>query len=317
MSCQMNNALVSIIVPVYNCESFLNRCVDSILTQSYANFELVLVDDGSKDNSGSICDSYSSDHRVKVIHQVNAGVTAARKNGFLHSSGEYITYVDADDSIESDMVQSMVDCMSENIDIVCFGADSERAITPAEYAKYILSYRLLAVWGKLYRRHLLSEDVFDIPRYFNIGEDFLMQLKLIKNTTKSIFLSSINLYIYNTENPNSVQVNAIKTYEYEKRMMLFTDDIIKKYSKELQDQISESYFRWRMSYLGGMIGLKYPVEFHMDIFKYIIEDSKYYNLSRHDNIVIKATDKSFYKWILIFEKKGRFLVRRMINLIKR
>ena len=66
-----------------------------------------------------------------------------------------------------------------------------------------------------------------------------------------------------------------------------------------------------------MIGLKYPVEFHMDIFKYIIEDSKYYNLSRHDNIVIKATDKSFYKWILIFEKKGRFLVRRMINLIKR
>ena len=90
-----SNPKISIIVPVYNVELFLPRCIDSILNQSFADFELLLIDDGSKDKSGAICDEYAEkDKRIKVFHKVNGGVSSARNLGLEKSKGEYITFVD-------------------------------------------------------------------------------------------------------------------------------------------------------------------------------------------------------------------------------
>lgn len=106
----MSNKLVSVVVPIYNVESYLPACVESILAQTYSNLEIILVDDGSTDGSAKICDSYAQkDKRVSVLHQKNQGAASARKNGIQAAQGEYICFSDADDVIDKDMVQHFVD----------------------------------------------------------------------------------------------------------------------------------------------------------------------------------------------------------------
>ena len=100
---------LSVIVPVYNTEKYLRECIDSILAQTFGDFELLLVDDGSTDSSGAICEEYAQmDERIRVIHQKNAGATVARRNGVSHAGGEYITFVDSDDWISRDMYAAMM-----------------------------------------------------------------------------------------------------------------------------------------------------------------------------------------------------------------
>jgi glycosyltransferase involved in cell wall biosynthesis len=107
--------LISIIVPVYKVEKFLSKCVDSILNQTYRNIEIILIDDGSPDNSPAICDEYAEkDNRIKVIHQRNAGLAGARNAGLAICRGEYIAFVDSDDYIEPNMMEAMLNAAVNN-----------------------------------------------------------------------------------------------------------------------------------------------------------------------------------------------------------
>ena len=111
----MTKPFVSIIIPVFNAENYLNRCIRSVLSQSFNNFELILVDDGSTDRSSDICDGYEvEDERIHVIHQANAGVSAARNRGIESAKGEYISFIDADDWVERDMYESLFNEAREN-----------------------------------------------------------------------------------------------------------------------------------------------------------------------------------------------------------
>lgn len=102
------NPLISIIVPVYNVEEYLPKCLDSIINQTYKNLEIIVVNDGSTDNSGKICDEYGErDYRIMVIHKANRGVSSSRNIGIKNASGEYILFVDSDDEIEKDYVNVM------------------------------------------------------------------------------------------------------------------------------------------------------------------------------------------------------------------
>lgn len=102
--------LISVIVPIYNVEKYVKKCIESIINQTYRNIEIILVDDGSIDKSGEICDEYSfRDNRIKVLHQRNRGPAAARKEGVLLATGKYIGYVDGDDWIEPDMYKNLLD----------------------------------------------------------------------------------------------------------------------------------------------------------------------------------------------------------------
>ena len=104
-----NQPLLSVIIPVYKVEKYLRRCLDSIVNQTYKNLEIILVDDGSPDNSGKICDEYAqNDKRIKVIHQKNKGQGAARNTGIIAANGELITFVDSDDWIENNTYEIMV-----------------------------------------------------------------------------------------------------------------------------------------------------------------------------------------------------------------
>ena len=106
----MNSPKISVIVPVFNTEKYISECIDSILAQTFTDWELILVDDGSKDNSGKICDEYATkDSRVRVLHQPNGGVTSARSNGVKNAKGEWITFVDADDTLPVDALKMMIE----------------------------------------------------------------------------------------------------------------------------------------------------------------------------------------------------------------
>jgi glycosyltransferase involved in cell wall biosynthesis len=113
--------LVSIIIPVYNAEKYLNQCIESILNQTYKNIEVILVNDGSSDNSGIICDNYANtDNRIKVIHQINQGVSSARNRGIENSKGEFLSFVDSDDWILDKYLEDLLSPFLEekNVDLV-------------------------------------------------------------------------------------------------------------------------------------------------------------------------------------------------------
>lgn len=118
-----NTPLLSVIVPVYNVEDYVGRCVESILNQTYKNLEVILVDDGAKDSSGAICDSFAAkDPRVRVIHKKNGGLSSARNAGIDMATGEYITFVDSDDWIESDGYEHLMELMERyQVKLVCGG----------------------------------------------------------------------------------------------------------------------------------------------------------------------------------------------------
>lgn len=110
-----DSPLISVIIPVYNVEKYLHRCLDSVIEQTYKNLEVILIDDGSTDHSGEICDDYAAkDVRIHVIHQENQGVSAARNKGLDTAKGEYIAFVDSDDYILPEMYAKMLECIIEN-----------------------------------------------------------------------------------------------------------------------------------------------------------------------------------------------------------
>ena len=111
--------LISVIVPVYNAEKYLNRCIDSILSQTMTDFELLLIDDGSQDNSGRICDEYAEkDARVRVFHKSNGGVSSARNQGLDNAMGNWITYVDADDRCSCDYLEHLLSKVDDDTDLI-------------------------------------------------------------------------------------------------------------------------------------------------------------------------------------------------------
>ncbi|MED4600760.1 glycosyltransferase [Paenibacillus validus] len=199
----MNNKfLISIIIPVYNCEKFLKKCIESVLGQSYRNIEVILVNDGSYDNSQKICDSYADkDKRVKVIHKKNAGPGAARRDGISVSSGDYITFVDADDYIDKNMYQFLINkAENNNIDIIQCGyrevnINGETIKTyylDNDYitGKYECSYNYASqsnttnyLWNKLFRAHLFKNVVY--PELY-AGEDSCLLTQLYSFSEKVI-----------------------------------------------------------------------------------------------------------------------------------
>lgn len=175
--------LISVILPVYNVEEYLEKCVDSVLNQTYRNLEILLVDDGSKDSSGSICDRYAAmDNRVRVFHQENRGLSAARNLGIEKGRGAYISFVDSDDEIMPDMIDNLYSALEREqtkVSICGYYRDKGKKWTVHRYCgktvlgreevMHSLFYdsRLgVTAWNKLYSRDLLTADIFPVGRYY-------------------------------------------------------------------------------------------------------------------------------------------------------
>lgn len=179
-----NTPLISVIVPIYKVERYLKKCVDSILKQSYTNLEIILVDDGSPDGCGKICDAFAqADHRVKVIHKKNGGLSDARNAGIDIAAGDYFAFVDSDDWIEPDTYAAMLAAAEKyNAKLVCAGRYDEEEATGIttlglcpEKEEFVPAKELVgrmfrwehldsAAWDKLYARELFSEIRYPVGR---------------------------------------------------------------------------------------------------------------------------------------------------------
>ncbi len=208
------NNLVSVVVPVYNVEKYLLQCVESIMKQTYRNLEIILVDDGSPDNCGDICDQLSrEDHRIHVIHKNNGGLSDARNSGINIAKGDYITFIDSDDYIVDNMIEVLLKLsISHNADIVeCrnMRCDENGTILNKQTTQNKLIYKTYTgnakmtaffseggidttAWGKLYKTTLFNKVRYPFGR---LHEDVFTTYKLI-HISEIIVVSEFTGYIY-------------------------------------------------------------------------------------------------------------------------
>lgn len=203
----MNIPLVSIIIPVYNVEEFLARCLDSVVAQNYQNIEVLLVDDGATDKSGIICDEYAvRDSRFIVLHKSNGGVSSARNLGIERAKGEYLCFVDSDDTVEPDMVQDMVKNAQEyNADITCCLLDvveidgtsrnlhkgksdlyKNTEIITNYFTDQFIKDQMYGPYNKLFKSTVVKNKIF---KPYKLGEDILFIFEIL--------LCCNNIYIGN------------------------------------------------------------------------------------------------------------------------
>lgn len=226
------NKLVSIIVPVYNVEKYLERCIESLLNQTYKNIEILLIDDGSTDCSGAICDKYSK--QVRVFHQANRGVSAARNIGLKYMQGDFVCFVDPDDYISPYLIEKAMDsAIKHNADIVIFDYSCIKdgkvikehniqailgRFTEEEYLegiKHMLLFNEFPnyVWNKMYKADIWKEISF--PEGYTY-EDVFMSYSIIEKANILSFIPD-PLYFYNQDNPLSItgkiqSLNSLNRY---------------------------------------------------------------------------------------------------------
>jgi len=234
----MKEGLISIVVPVYNADTFLSKCIDSLIHQTYQNIEIILVDDGSVDQSGSICDDYSKqDHRIIVIHQPNGGVSVARQKGLDAAKGEYVTHVDPDDWVERNAIEVMYERIKkENADILfCdfyednkkdskfikqYPTSNDNNTLITQILHYDLFFPLL--WNSLIRHlFILNNHISFTPSDIHIGEDTLFICKLLKKSPKVSFCPQA-FYHYNNNNASSITKQIRRDHLLSRCLMIDT-----------------------------------------------------------------------------------------------
>ncbi len=197
---------LSIILPVYNSEKYLSQCIDSVISQSFADFELIIINDGSTDSSGEICNVYAEkDNRIKVIHQNNRGVSFARKLGIEQSDSEWLGFIDSDDWIESDTLKIAYDtAIKEESDIVCFGIQkaTQTEKTSIEFFNSDIYTNFLyypvymnSFCNKIIKKALFTENSLDFGIGIITSEDLLVMFQLFHFAKKISYLPSV-LYNY-------------------------------------------------------------------------------------------------------------------------
>ena len=234
---------VSIICPVYKAEKYIHRCVDSVISQTFEDFELLLIDDGSPDNSGKICDEYAQkDKRVRVFHKENGGVASARQLGLEKATGEYTIHVDPDDWVEPNMLEELyAKAKAEDADMVMCDYLLEyphkqkmrKLKVSNDFSCDTLLLKLLSgklhgsLCNKLIRREfILSHDIRFVEG-LNIGEDLTMCINILSHGAKSVYLNKAFYHYDKHTNPNALTSRKLKIAkeQHDKRLKAFREII--------------------------------------------------------------------------------------------
>lgn len=274
------NPLISTIIPVYNTEHYLEKCVDSVVNQTYKNLQIILVDDGSTDNSPALCEKYAqNDSRIVVIHKKNGGLSSARNAGLQVSTGDYITFVDSDDYISFSSYQEMISAIRGRDNVVacsCFRRVDENGnvyerndphnapeeTSNLDYLKELLLHiGDVSVCTKLFPRNLIKDKRFDESR---LNEDLLFEMEIIPSIDKIVYTGQVGYYYLSRNDsisssygkaiedmaPNSILVNSIVQSDYPQfkeesyRFALFQNmNYLLLVPKELRTKDNENYKR--------------------------------------------------------------------------
>ena len=310
---------VSVIIPVYKAEYFLDKCVNSIINQTYENLEIILVDDGSPDNSPKMCDEWAQkDKRIKVIHKENGGASSARNKGLEDCTGDYIYFCDSDDFIEINCIEKLVDKIKDN-DVVIMGYNKVNGdkITAKVYndklsqnefiSEIIHEWDFGLLWNKLYKKEFIKSK---FNEKFKIREDLLFNSEYFKNVKK---IGLINEPLYNyIDNPNSLTKGA-KTIPFEQLKTIHLNML------ELLNQIDESivphqnatYLKSFINILKPFVYSKLKKEDKELVFNYLEDDTikesfkNYKTINLKESIFIFLLKHKKIKLLLFFIKLMR------------
>lgn len=319
-----HKTIISVIIPVYNCEKYLKECIDSVLAQSFENFELILINDGSKDSSLAICNSYAQmDLRVRVIDQANHGAAMTRKKGVDISKGEYITFIDSDDYIEKDYLKTLYTNLIESkADFICCNSidiglkiQSNNCIQQSSLVSdtnqllrdYFNGMRYAyCIWGKLFNKELFYNIVFPNLKY---AEDTCVILSLFMKTN-AIFLLNYSGYYYRCqENGVTLSINKLK----QKQDLLYRANLIYDICK---NRTEELYQRAQSELINSLYGLTvayclYGNKIDFDIFYQKCKEN--YSLINPQKVKVKK-DK-IKQFILYNFIKHRTFVKYIIKIV--
>ena len=287
-----SNIKVSIVVPVYNVEKYLPKCIDSIRSQTYENLEIILVDDGSSDNSGAIANQYVKlDKRIRVVHKKNEKVSAARNTGIDMATGEYICFADADDYLMPDYVEYLLELAIKHNADVAMSVDMfttfhpnqvkgewVKVKTPEEATIDILTYNMpIGVYCKIFRRDFLGTGIRFIPHIY-IGEGFNFNTMAFQRANK-IVEGNRRIYFYRRDNPTSATTkfridkweNAIYAIEnIHKDLILHSDSI----------EVAWNYANWHT---------------HCDAFNFLVISGEY-----------KTYREEYKEWKCVSQKNAKY-----------
>lgn len=283
---------ISIIVPVYNVEKYLNECIDSIINQTYKNLEIILVDDGSTDSSYSICEDYKNkDDRIKVFHKENGGLSSARNFGIEKVSGDLLFFVDSDDYIDINTIGSLYDDLKKyDVDIACctynrifdnkieYYGDNENntyIFNKEEALKFMLScYGIASITMKLYKKH-----IFENIRLKSILYEDLEAIPRIINKISYISYSMKPFYQWRFNNISISNITLEKGWPKKLESYILTINYINENFPTLNNDINKSFILMGLDYLYRSIDIKDDIKERKEFSKVLI---KSYNNTNHD-----------------------------------
>ena len=294
---------ISIIVPVYNTEKYLHRCIDSILAQTYTDFELLLINDGSTDSSGAICDEYATkDSRVRVFHKENGGVTSARSLCVNNSKGDWVSFVDSDDTIKDCYIDVLSGGIEDDIDIVVTKISSENILDGKCSNKLFIENILLGsiargVPAKFYRRSLFTDKIFCLSPAFRIGEDEIMNLR-IGLRARNIRMIATNVYTYR-HNLESVTNTTKFSLQYEEMLM----NELKNSLEDIGDSFDEALKARNLLTLENLIVCRVAVPYTRPWVNELKEWGRNRKLTFRQKCVLNIKHNLLCKYILALEKR--------------
>ena len=283
----MNKSLISIVIPIYNVDKYLKKCIESVLNQTYSNLEIILVDDGSPDNCPQICDEYrKKDSRIKVIHKENGGLSDARNVGIDHAKGEYITFIDSDDYVANDYIEYLYNLIVKyGVDISCcshlvvynngqyHGIDEN---FDESFDKIMFFQKMLyakkcdvTAWAKLYKKDLFNDIRYPKGKIF---EDIDTTYKLIDKVKKVACGYSAKYYYM-------IRKSSITTNGFQDKHYYMIDatlnmcDYLKKYP-ELENGCTRRICYAYISTMNRMINSNYDINSIKELRKKILSHSK-------------------------------------------
>ncbi len=318
-----NNQLISIVVPIYNVEKYLDDCIKSIIGQTYKNIEIILVDDGSTDKSGEVCENYAKyDKRIKVIHKENGGLSDARNEGLKIANGQYITFIDSDDYVNEEFVEILYKSIKKyNADISICNYDliEEKSTYRKENKKNIKDITQLdnkeclkrtysnekgmefLAWAKLYNKDLFVKNCIIYPKG-KIHEDTYTTYKLIYYS-KNIVYNDVSLYYYRKRNGSimnsNVSITILDGLEATKESCEFFE---KNKESELLTLAFNDYMRKSLE-VYYKIENKYENKNKINILDYIVSEGKK-NFRKYIKKINYSIKKKIFYYVFLFSTKS-------------
>ncbi|WP_418934934.1 glycosyltransferase family 2 protein [Haemophilus sp.] len=322
----MSNELISIIVPVYNVEQYLEKCVDSIINQTYTNIEIILVDDGSTDSSGFLCDSLAKkDPRISVYHKENGGLSSARNFGIEKAHGAYLGFIDSDDYIDPDMYETLYNLIKkDNSDVAMCGLYNIYAnnrdkqvdridtllVDKEEAIKIVLDGKLttISAVNKLYKKDIFNNLKYDVGKFY---EDAFIIVRLLEQCNKISITNERKYYYYHRS-------SSITTQRFTKKQLDMLEawsvnfNIVKERYPKIIDSAKRRVF-WAYFYVLDLLCFSDDREKYSDLVKKLIAELKNNScfILMSPNFTIKR--KALFISLFISEELYKKLILKLKN----